>query len=98
MNTVVIVGLIALVMLIIYLNLNSRRTEKFDNNKQELIESVANFIKPTTSYGEYLDFVATLKNNTSYLVLEQEVFYDLKRLSKQGKLNPNEVAALLTDI
>ena len=103
MNKVVIVGLVILFVLCIYVSLNSEQkqkseTENFDNNKKELFDRVANFIKPNTTYGEYLDFIATIKNNTSYLALEQEVFYDLKRLSKQGRLNPSEVAALLTDI
>lgn len=99
MNKYTLWIVLAVVIVVVYFWFKNTEsyTEGWSTKRSELSSKIASYIKPETQYTEYLDFINKL-NNTSYKILEQEVFYTLKFLAKQGGLTAEAVGKEMTDI
>jgi len=91
--------IIAIVLgLLVYIKFFKNKKESFvdDPKKMEISQIVADFIKPETEYINYLEFLKNIKN-TSYKLIEQDVFYELRIMAKIGKLNKDIVYSYIKD-
>lgn len=65
--------------------------------KQELSLKIQNFLTSETKYVDYITFLKENKN-TSYVLINQETFYEMKYLLKKGKLDSTEIIKYMTDM
>jgi hypothetical protein len=70
-------------------NVSSTSTEKSEKAKS-LAKAIMEYLKPETEYTDYLDFLVK-NNNSSYKVLEQESFFEMKMLLKMKNLTSDVI-------
>ena len=68
-----------------------------DSSKQEMSLKIQDFLKVDTNYIDYINFLRENKN-TSYALIDEEIFYEMKYLLKQNKLNATEILKYMTDV
>jgi hypothetical protein len=86
--------------IVIYIVFFSKSDEKetfvADATQTQLAKNVVKFVKSDTTFPKFLDFLVK-NNNTSYKLLKQETFYELKFLQKGNKLTQNAVMQYMDD-
>jgi hypothetical protein len=86
-NKLILVAVILGVLF--FLNKNNSKKEKFtltESEMEKIATELHKFIKPTTTFTEYLDFLRSIKNKSTKL-LNPETFYAFKFLKKQNELD-----------
>ena len=91
--------IIIIIGFILY-NILKNQTEKLENEnpkKRELAEKILKEISNDISYVDYLN-ILTNNKNTSYKLLEQETFFEIKYLFKNNKLTLEKIIEYMPDI
>ena len=94
----VLVSLVVLVMLYTKFSKPIEKLTDTSKNKDKLANDILNFLNNNTTYKQYLDFIVRIPYNLSTELVKQEVFYEMKFLHKNNKLNKNEIKKLITDM
>jgi hypothetical protein len=94
-NLLYTVGVIVIIILVIHFLFNFSKegfmTEEINfNPKMAISVAVANYIKPDTVYGNYLQFLKA-NNNTSYTLPQQPVFNEMRMAAQNAQLTPGLV-------
>jgi len=75
------------------------QTETFtgDSEQEAIGRDILAFLKPDTTYSQFLDFIGK-KNNKSYKLLKQESFYEMKFLKKSNELTKTNIMQFMDDL
>ena len=98
-STKTIILTIILVIFVIGVVMYRNKIDQFEQSEKEILaDKISAFMKPETTYKEYIDFLI-INNNKSYKLLEQEVFYEFKTFKKtRGLLLPEDILKHITDM
>lgn len=100
-NKKILLGIVLVLLVGGYFFVNREQfeaTEPVRSEKEVLADKISAFMTKDTKYTEYLDFLVTNKN-TSYKLLDQETFYEMKTRKKNtGLLLPETIQEYMTDM
>lgn len=94
----VIISLVVLMMIYTKFLKPIEKLTDTAENKDKLANDILKFLKNNTTYKEYLDFIVQIPYNLSTEIIKQEVFYEMKFLRKNNRLNKNAIKKLITDM
>lgn len=98
-NLVILLAIIVIAVIIYLVFSKQKENLTVDQTKKDkLANDIVKFLKKDTEYKEYLDFLTKIPYNLSIKILDQEVFYEMKFLLKNKKLNANEIKKYITDM
>lgn len=85
---IIIIIIIIFVTLLFYPRKESFTVEEQD--KLAISRKVSTFVKPNTDFIDYLKFLVE-NNNKSYILINQDTFYEIRILSKNNRLTTTKV-------
>lgn len=99
-NQIILLFLAIILLYLLYTSFSKQKENltETEENKDKLAGDILKYLKQDTEYKDYIDFIAKIPYNLSYKLLEQEVFYEMKFLLKNKKLNKNTIKNLITDM
>lgn len=97
MNKIIVVLVIGVIVMLYIKRQNTKEAMENEPTKYKLAVGILNVFSPQTSFIEYLEILKA-NGNTSYQLISQDTYYELKFLMKDNKLTVEKLMSFMTDM